>query len=148
MEPDEFSEIVERCGGKATLLSNKERWQILQSWRHVFSRELYERTGKWQHNGFDWHTFSYDFAPAENGAKALDSYRSQSANAFYVIPQDELLPGFLCADAQLPDFSGCFLDVYIFPRELAWTMAFTHESHTSMELGPFFARGDRVAPVA
>lgn len=45
---------------------------------------------------------------------------------------------FDCFGVPSPDFSDWGADLYVFPADLAWTMAFTHEQ--CMGLGPYFAR--------
>lgn len=163
-----YLEIVESCGGESVQLGTKDRWSALERWRRVYARALHERTGKWQINGFDWHVFSFEHATAEEGSAALEDYRLQRASALLVLPEDGRLPAFqlngeygprratkhlgraagqgqerppkrALDGAALPDFTGTALDVLVFPPDLAWTMAFTHEADASLEIGPFFA---------
>ena len=69
----------------------------------------------------------------------MEAYRAEHAPSFFIVPEDPVLPAFECQGGQLPDFNAAYADVYVWPEDLAWTMAFTHEANL-MELGPYFSR--------
>lgn len=80
-----------------------------------------------------WHIFSGARYPSSSGSSASAEYRLQKAHEYVVLSNDRKF-GF--ATAVRPE--TCSLsDYYVFPPNLAWTMAFTHEDGW---LGPYFAR--------
>lgn len=140
-----FLTVMDVHGKEAVVLSMKQRWQVLKDWRHVYASGLQCRTGKWRIQEFEWHVFSSGHARAEQGTSALESYRQERPVIdFHVIPEAENLPAYRCRAGELPDFTGHFLDVLVFPEDLSWTMAFTHETSTDLEMGPFFSRREWV----
>lgn len=80
-----------------------------------------------------WHIFSADRYPIVSGAEALLQYRQQKACEYVVFSNDGTQA--VLTD-QPPEQTG-FIDFYVSPLNLAWTMAFTHEDGW---LGPYFAR--------
>jgi hypothetical protein len=114
----------------------KETWKVQQKWRETFSRKVKEQEGKWIYRGFDWHTFSYDFAKYKGGANAFELYKQIDVQDYFIISEDEDSPSFLCSSAKVPDFSNLWGDFYVFPETVEWTMVFTHEDG----LGPYFSR--------
>lgn len=87
---------------------------------------------------FLWHIFSAERYPALSGREALAEYEKQVAPEYVVLSNDR--DRAFETDA-LPQ--GCsFYDYQVFPRNLAWTMAFTHEDGW---LGPYFAVHRRYA---
>ena len=80
-----------------------------------------------------WHVFSGARYPSVSGAAALTQYRDQVAPEYIVLLNDRK---FAFVTDALPETCS-FSDFYVFPANLAWTMAFTHEDGW---LGPYFAR--------
>jgi hypothetical protein len=81
---------------------------------------------------FLWHVFSAARYPCLHGDAAIEEYKRQSGVEFVVLANDRTLAVFtdtLPASSSLSDY-------YVFPPNLAWTMAFTHEDGY---LGPYFA---------
>lgn len=86
-----------------------------------------------------WHIFSGARYPSLAGAEARVEYEKQIAAEYVVLSNDRELA---FATDVLPQ-SSSLTDYYVFPANLAWTMAFTHEDGW---LGPYFARhGDFAA---
>lgn len=83
-----------------------------------------------------WHVFSHGGFPSVNGLAADDAYQSELSDK-YVVMDDQMTAG-LVTD-QRPD-NLAYHDVHVFPLNLAWTMAFTHEDGN---LGPYFARHEK-----
>jgi hypothetical protein len=79
-----------------------------------------------------WHTFSAGIYPNVAGADARTKYVQQAAAEYAVLSNDR--DAALLTDA-LPEACS-LLDYYVFPGNMAWTMAFTHEEGW---LGPYFA---------
>jgi hypothetical protein len=111
------------------------RW--LEKWRRLYAKELHAKTGKWLHDYFDWHVFSFGHHPAKTRDAAREAYRAVAAGDFVVVPgyAGDDLYGFRCT-GRPPILEGRMLDVLVMPTTLAWTMAFTHEQP---DLGPYFA---------
>jgi len=80
-----------------------------------------------------WHVFSYERFPSVRAEAAKAAYALHEAHEYVILSNDrdrgwvtDIRP------AQCP-----LSDWFVFPPNLAWTMAFTHEDGW---LGPFFAR--------
>jgi hypothetical protein len=80
-----------------------------------------------------WHVFSGGRYPSLAKAAAREEYEKQLASEYVVLSNDRKTA--FATDA-LPQASS-LADFYVFPTNLAWTMAFTHEDGW---LGPYFAR--------
>jgi hypothetical protein len=75
--------------------------------------------------------------------RAEEAYRQERPTRLIVIPEDVAFPAYELAVRQLPSFSGLCGDVYVWPPDHAWTMAFTHEE--SDGVGPYFSRREWAA---
>jgi hypothetical protein len=110
-------------------LSAGEASQVVESWLGAFGRN---RDGI-DTDAFLWHIFSSGRHPSEGGLAAKSSYEQQIAHEYVVLSNDRTV---VFTTNQRPE--TCSLtDYYVFPPNLAWTMAFTHEEGW---LGPYFAR--------
>ena len=106
-----------------------EALQVVESWLGAFGRN---REGI-DADAFLWHIFSAGRYPSEGGLAARASYEQQVAHEYVVLSNDRQV---VFTTNQRPE--TCSLtDYYVFPPNLAWTMAFTHEDGW---LGPYFAR--------
>jgi len=103
--------------------------RFTNEWRAVFGAN---RQGI-NTRAFLWHVFSADCYPCMRGDAAIEEYKRQLGVEFVVLANDSTL-AFLTD--MLPE-SSSLSDYYVFPPNLAWTMAFTHEDGW---LGPYFAR--------
>lgn len=109
--------------------SEEEAAGLLAQWLEAFGTSRRGVNTK----AYLWHIFSADRYPSASGAEALAQYRQQAAPEYIVLSNDRKLA---FATDSLPE--KCSLsDYYVFPSNLAWTMAFTHEDGW---LGPYFAR--------
>ncbi len=106
-----------------------EATRFANEWRAVFGAN---KQGINTH-AFLWHVFSADCYPCMRGDAAIEEYKRQSGVEFVVLANDSTI-AFLTD--MLPE-SSSLSDYYVFPPNLAWTMAFTHEDGW---LGPYFAR--------
>jgi hypothetical protein len=110
-------------------LSAADASQVVESWLGAFGRN---REGI-DADAFLWHIFSSGRYPSEGGIAARASYEQQVVHDYVVLSNDRQ---FVFITDQRPE--TCSLtDYYVFPLNLAWTMAFTHEDGW---LGPYFAR--------
>ncbi|MBI1187183.1 MAG: DUF4275 family protein [Alphaproteobacteria bacterium] len=142
----DYSDLLDACGGRRDVLETRFRWQALQAWRHVYAARLHAGTGKWTWRGFDWHVFSYRYAPALHGERAAIAYAALDAPpAFFVCPQndDARSPAFRIEGGTLPDLRPIRWDILVWSEDFDWTMAFTHEDGFC---GPYFSRREWVAP--
>jgi hypothetical protein len=137
----DYLQELDACG-EWEPLSSRERSRQMRAWRQVFAQALHQTTGKWKHRGFDWHLFSYEFAPALNGDEAFSAYGLITPDEVFVIPEDSRLDAVCLLANHLPNFRPQRGDVTVWPRSLNWTMAFTHEE--SLGLGPYFCRRETV----
>ena len=91
----------------------------------------------------EWHVFSFGHARALEGEKAAVAYDSlESPLAFIVCPEDGDAPAFRVTGGTLPQLRATGMDVYVWPEDLTWTMAFTHEDGYC---GPYFSRREWMA---
>lgn len=107
---------------------------LVQQWLNVFGRARHGINAK----DFMWHVFSGGCYPSLDGEEARDAYLKQICCEFVILSNDRD-EAFL-TDMR-PEERPCS-DFYVFPPNLAWTMAFTHEEGW---LGPYFAQHPRYA---
>lgn len=114
--------------------------EVLHEYSRAEALELAERwLAAYAANGFGtgsrqylWHAFSFAATPALEGAPALARYEQQAC-ARYVALANDRKTAFLTATRPV---QSLYQDWLVFPPNLAWTMAFTHEDGW---IGPFFA---------
>lgn len=139
MTEKEYRNALERCGGSQEILEANERRQWMRRWRDVYARGVHAATGSWTLGEFDWHAFSYRHARALNGQEAVLAYEEERPKRLLICPEfEELSAVRLLVAKRKPSFRQEYGDVYVFPEDLSWTMAFTHEE--SLGLGPYFSR--------
>jgi hypothetical protein len=91
-------------------------------------------------NQFRWHVFSSGAYPSLSGNEAMDEYVRHVARSYYVVPETTCFlreVSFEVDQLPSPELAKTHRDFYVFPRNLAWTMAFTHEHGW---IGSFFAK--------
>lgn len=140
MNEEEYQTALERCGGRQEILEKVQRRQWMRRWREVYARALHAATGSWKLGQFDWHVFSYPYARALNGDEAVLAYEEEQPKVLLICPEyEELFPAArLVVAKRKPNFRQEGGDVYVFPDDLSWTVAFTHEEPA--RLGPYFSR--------
>ncbi len=111
------------------ILDEEEADLVIQDWLRAFASK---RSGC-RIKDFKWHLFSGGFYEAEEGGKAEAAYLSHVAENYLVIDNDESVVFLTDQRPEKVDLS----DYYVCPRNMAWTMAFTHEDGW---LGPYFAK--------
>jgi hypothetical protein len=116
-------------GAILRVLSRQEVGQYVERWLEEFGRNGFGGGSK----QYLWHIFSAETYPSASGAEALNAYAEASALKYVVVSNDKT-EGF---ETDARPTSCSFSDYYVFPENLAWTMAFTHEDGW---LGPYFAR--------
>ncbi len=116
-------------GAVTRQFSPEEVSQILARWLSAFGQDSVGINI----GAFLWHIFSAARYPSESGSAAKAAYEQVVAHEYVVLSNDRKVA---FATDQRPE--ACSLtDYYVFPPNLAWTMAFTHEDGW---LGPYFAR--------
>ena len=78
-----------------------------------------------------WHIFSGARYPSISGNSARTEYRLRTAHEYIVLSNDRELAFTTAVRPETCSLS----DYYVFPPNLAWTVAFTHEDGW---LGPYF----------
>jgi hypothetical protein len=111
-----------------------ETASLLTRWLEAFGRDRHGANTK----AYLWHIFSAGKYPNLSGTEAMAQYKEQVAPEYIVLSNDRK---FALATDLRPDESS-LSDFYVFPENLAWTMAFTHEDGW---LGPYFARHEDFA---
>ncbi|KQZ28192.1 DUF4275 family protein [Duganella sp. Root1480D1] len=100
-------------------LTKAEASRLAEDWLAVFGKMAQGVNTK----AYLWHAFSADCYPAISGDEAVGQYRQQAGVEFVVLSNDRkqaFVTDLLPESSSLSDF-------YVFPSNLAWTMAFTHE---------------------
>jgi hypothetical protein len=138
--PEPLETLLSDAGVTFMPVHRSERWRLEQAWREVYARNTHARTGRWQIPEFEWHVFSYGDSPHKSGAKAVELYRLESPSEWYAWSQPPNVPLYYCTGGSHLALLPLATDVYVFPPDLSWTMAFTHEY--SMNLGPYFSRSE------
>jgi len=114
--------------------------EIMTEWEAVYCQLSAKEKEKISFNNFKWHVFSNDAYKSINGEKAIKIYNTHVSRKFYVIPELNAWPketAFICKSLPSPELATKLKDFYVFPKNLAWSMAFTHENGW---LGPYFAK--------
>jgi hypothetical protein len=137
VHPVDYQRILDECS-EWEELSSSQRLRHLRAWREVYATHLHAQTGKWKHDGFEWHVFSFDYARALNGDEAEAAYEAVATGELLIVPEGMNLPAVRLQARRLPSFRASREDLYVSPADLSWTMAFTHEE--SLGLGPYFSR--------
>ncbi|MCL4771642.1 MAG: DUF4275 family protein [Burkholderiaceae bacterium] len=125
--------FVERLSLKAEdilqIFSKAEAKEWEERWRAVYAANgTAPALGQ-----FLWHTFSYAAYPSVCGEDAVQLYALHRDEEVIVLSNDRKTALRVTA---LP-ISDWAIDLYVFPSDLTWTMAFTHEDGW---LGPYFAK--------
>ena len=124
-----FSETDINPGRILRVYSEKDSRNFEKRWIEAFCKDKQGANLK----AYKWHIFSFEKYPAVSGEAAKEAYVQHQAPE-YIVLSNEDEPA-LATDRR-PD--TCNLsDYYVFPPNLAWTMAFTHEDGW---LGPYFAK--------
>lgn len=111
-------------------LSSDEAAQYEKLWLKAFAGGR-KRAGKLK--TYLWHVFSYEEYPYLALEKAEKAYEKQIAPEYIVLCNDS---GEAIVTDKLPTKVGYF-EYFVFPKNLAWTYAVTHEDGW---LGPYFAK--------
>jgi hypothetical protein len=106
-----------------------EAAELTAAWLGAFGANRHGVNAK----AYLWHIFSGGRYPSAERDSALAQYRQQLAAEYMVLSNDGKTA--FATDA-LPSRVS-LSDYYVFPLNLAWTMAFTHEDGW---LGPYFAK--------
>jgi len=120
--------LIVRPGRVLRTLSKAEAAALASAWLRVF-RPQREGTGV---KHYLWHVFGKNGYESLCGEAALAAYARREAPEYLVLSNDRC---FAFATDQRPEKID-LPDCLVFPANLAWTMAFTHEDGW---LGPYFA---------
>lgn len=138
MNVEEYRHTLDSCAGRVVPLGRRDRWDALQRWRERYAAKLHASRGRWKIGPYEWHVFSFGHAPALDRRHAIENYKAQDVGSFIVCPEREEFPAARVIGGTLPDYCLKSEDIYVWPIDLGWTMAFTHEE--SIGLGPYFSR--------
>ena len=120
---------IEIANGKILkVFSTEETLNIEKKWMSVFCKQKQGLNTK----QFKWHIFSGGRYPSITGEASVQEYSKQYANEYILLANN----GNLAILTNTKPFECNISDFYVFPHNMAWTMAFTHEDGW---LGPYFA---------
>ena len=116
--------------GKVThVYSAEETADIDKAWVNLYCKDKQGANIK----DYRWHIFSFERYPSLSGDEALAQYKKQKACEYIVLSND----GEPAIETDTLPYESDLRDFLVFPRNMAWTMAFTHEDGW---LGPYFAK--------
>jgi hypothetical protein len=130
-----FPEGIAAPGASIRHVTEADAAAMTAAWLAVFGadRDGVNATGP---KGHLWHVFSAGRYPCTAREEARSTYRLQSAAEYLVL----LNQGRAAVATDALPLEAPLADYCVFPANLAWTMAFTHESPLD---GPYFARHAR-----
>ena len=125
------NELEVSPGAVVRRFSSEESRALAEVWLAAFG-------GKGAPNMKDymWHVLSFQAHPSVSLQEAKTQYNQQVALSYIVLSNDRDQ----ALETDLRPTSCNKSDFYVFPPNLAWTMAFTHEDGW---LGPYFAKHAR-----
>lgn len=106
-----------------------ETHKIKERWKKAFCKEG-QGIGL---NQYLWHIFCWERYPSVEGPDAEREYSAHLAKSYIVMPNDNDRAVLVNIKPEGLNYA----DVYVFPENYAWTMAFTHEEGW---MGPYFAQ--------
>jgi hypothetical protein len=112
--------------------SGDEKAQLGEQWLGVFGRYAEPRT-------LGWHIFGTVSFPSLSREAALEAYAQHLAPEYVVLPIRPWIGDAFVTDVRPAPETGRW-DYFVFPPNLAWTMAFTHHDFDAGPSGPYFAR--------
>jgi hypothetical protein len=130
-----FLEGIAVPGASIRHFTEAEAAALTDAWLAAFGtdRDGVNATGP---KGYLWHVFSAGRYPCTAREEARSTYRLQSEAEYLVL----LNEGRAAVATDALPLEAPLADYYVFPPNLAWTMAFTHEAPLD---GPYFAKHAR-----
>ena len=125
-----------------TPIDKKLITELMAGWDEIFCPYNEEKKRAIYFDYYKWHIFCYKVYDCAEGRIAINQYLRRRANAYYVVPEVRRLDldketAFIATKKPPAKFVWLRKDFYVFPENLAWTMAFTHEYKGC---GPYFAK--------
>lgn len=137
MDLKEYFDVLAACAIQYRELPSQDRLAAMHRWRQIFAAPSPIRAG--DSNVRAWHVFGRPDKRTITERPAIQAYHAEQASIFYVFPEDPTLPALECRGSKLPDFHALQADIYVWPADLAWTMAFIDNARV-IEPGPYFSR--------
>jgi hypothetical protein len=109
--------------------NKKDSREIEAEWMRIYCKNKQGFNTK----DYRWHIFSGRGYPSVEADEAESMYSKHNAENYYVMFNNASTIDLV---KQKPTDLN-YKDVYVFPKNMAWTMAFTHEEGW---LGPYFAK--------
>lgn len=148
MRLDSVESFLRKLGVQPHRLKDSQIVRIQKEWRRHYSHAVMEKTGRWVHEGIDWHVFSYGFKKAVVGSQVSLNYEKLKDKTYYFFGGKPQF-GFSC-DGPLPELKGLrsFLeenrwayDVYLAAADYSWTTVLTHEN-SDPRIACFYSRAE------
>ncbi len=112
----------------------------MQKWEKAFCPFSRSEKRNIRFDKFKWHVFSSGLYESSCENQAIEDLKSHYSSEYYVIPEFSIWRNevaFILNALPESKLIGLKKDFYIFPKNLAWTVAFTHEDDYC---GPYFAK--------
>ncbi len=130
--PTDYLDLEDLPHSAFKVLSQEQTQQINKQWLQTFGKSV----GSGGARGYKWQVFEEKLYSAIEGEAAKQLYFQQKAADYIILPNNIALEQAVIID-QLPDLTDFYEDYCVFPANMAWTMAFTHEVGW---IDPFFAK--------
>lgn len=120
--------------GRDCIVEHDLAMRLALEWHGTFCPNLIEWAKQKPKRGYRWESVIFVESAGDN---ALKEYSLQHARTYFIMPE---MFGYkehvMYQTDEKPEFHG-LMDFYVFPKNMAWSMAFTHESGW---LGPYFLK--------
>ncbi len=137
----DIEELLDAAGIAVRPLGRATTRAQAQLWRQTFLA-LVPRDERRRASGTEWGFLSTRRMHAFEREEAYSAYRDQPDRVFFVLVEG-FSSGYRCSGRPLPDLNNSATDYYVFPKDMSWTMVFTHEQDWGA--GPYFCTKEMAA---
>lgn len=119
-------------------IDDTEKDELMKRWSEVFTKITYKDFLNLRYNQYAWERLNQDNETIES-PESVDTYLKQKTSELFVMKKTK--NGYnlsLSLAKNLPVFPS--QEVIVFPKNLAWTMIFTHEDNNREVRSPFFIK--------
>ena len=121
-----IEQAITESGIQYDRLSKKEGIAVSSEWLKRFATNVKKKTGKYIDGNYKWEAYWSGIEPASSGSKAIHEYVHSEREDFYILDESGKNV-FLCVACKWHNFLESNNDLYVVPKSMAWSMAFSHE---------------------
>ncbi len=120
------------------LVSGVQKDELIKKWVEVFAKISYKDFLDLRYNQYIWESLRIENETIES-PESLSMYAQHSVTEFFVMQKTKKgYTLYLSTSNNLPVF--VYQEVIVFPKNMAWTMIFTHEDNNMEVRSPFFIK--------